>query len=121
MPRKKVCNKETSCICEKCPRKFECFTQEKIFSDRYAQSMFEGFIALGFKRGDAINQTIHKLAEYTQAPASTTTTQTWQPSWPDVWNGKTTSVTPYITETTTTGSADWMYIDGTSNNSIRIP
>lgn len=44
------------CICETCPRRFECFTQERVFSDALLQGLFEAIIAEGTSREEAIRQ-----------------------------------------------------------------
>ena len=37
----------SECICDKCPKRFECFTQKKVFSDPQFQALFEAYIGSG--------------------------------------------------------------------------
>ena len=32
------------CICNKCPRRFHCFTNKKVFSEPILQSLFESYL-----------------------------------------------------------------------------
>jgi len=54
---------EEGCICNDCPLKFACFTQEKIFSETIHQSLFEAYIADGMSRSEALVSIIHMLEE----------------------------------------------------------
>jgi hypothetical protein len=42
------------CMCDKCPRRFICYTQERVFSDPRYQALFEAELALGKEKEEAI-------------------------------------------------------------------
>ena len=41
------------CLCDKCPDRFVCFTQRKVFSDPYFQAMYESYLAQGLSKEEA--------------------------------------------------------------------
>jgi len=49
------------CLCSKCPLRFECFTQERLFSDPIFQGLFEALIAKGYSKEDALNRVFNEL------------------------------------------------------------
>ena len=55
-----VKTKEPKCICETCPRRFICFTQERVYSDPEYQALFEGYVA----QGDTKEEAIEKVQEF---------------------------------------------------------
>lgn len=42
------------CICDECPRRFECFTQKKVFSEPDYQAMYEAYLAEGLEHLEAV-------------------------------------------------------------------
>lgn len=46
---------EKDCLCSKCMFRFQCFTQERVFSDPVYQGLFEALIAQGKSRDEAID------------------------------------------------------------------
>lgn len=46
---------EDECLCSKCPLRFECFTQERIFSNPIFQGLFEALTAKGYDREEALD------------------------------------------------------------------
>jgi hypothetical protein len=52
---------EDSCLCNKCPLKFACFTQERIFSDPIFQGLFEALMAKGHSREEAVDMVANEL------------------------------------------------------------
>lgn len=52
---------EEQCLCNKCPHKFECFTQERIFSDPIFQGLFEALMAQGMSKEDALEEVTEEL------------------------------------------------------------
>lgn len=52
---------EEGCLCYKCPYRFQCFTQERIFSDPLYQGLFEALMAKGRSREEAIEEVSNEL------------------------------------------------------------
>lgn len=50
----KSCALTDLCKCNECKRKFECFTQEPVFTDPMMQGLFEAYIAQGNDRERSI-------------------------------------------------------------------
>ncbi len=46
---------EAECKCSSCIFRFQCFTQERVFSDPIYQGLFEAMMAKGMSRDDAID------------------------------------------------------------------
>lgn len=46
---------ETPCFCDKCPQRFKCFTQEKVYTDPSYQALYETLIAAGDSHDDALS------------------------------------------------------------------
>ena len=42
------------CLCYKCPRRFYCYTVQKVFSNPHLQALFEAHIGLGCTVEDAL-------------------------------------------------------------------
>jgi hypothetical protein len=52
---------EEKCKCNECEHKFECFTQERIFTDPIFQGLFEALIAKGLDRIAAIDAVANEI------------------------------------------------------------
>jgi hypothetical protein len=44
------------CICNRCPRRYVCFTQQRVYSDPFLQAMFESYLAMGLSVHDAVGR-----------------------------------------------------------------
>lgn len=47
---------EKDCLCSGCAFRFQCFTQERLFSDPILQGLFEALMAQGMSKEDALNE-----------------------------------------------------------------
>ena len=54
-------SKDKECLCKDCPLRFECFIQERIFSDALFQGLFEVLIAQGKDREEALEEVSQEL------------------------------------------------------------
>ena len=61
MEKHKEKSLEEGCLCYKCPYRFQCFTQERIFSDPLYQGLFEALMAKGRSREEAIEEVSNEL------------------------------------------------------------
>jgi len=52
---------ENDCLCTKCVFRFQCFTQERIFSDPIYQGLFEALMAQGKTREEALEEVTREL------------------------------------------------------------
>ncbi len=52
---------EKTCLCEKCPLRFSCFTAERIFSSPLYQGLYEALIAQGRSKEDALTEVTKEL------------------------------------------------------------
>lgn len=52
---------EDKCLCGECPHKFECFTQERIFSNPIFQGLFEALMAQGSTKEEALEQVAEEI------------------------------------------------------------
>lgn len=52
---------EDTCLCNKCPHKFECYTQERIFSDPIFQGLFEALMAKGRTKEEALEEVTNEI------------------------------------------------------------
>ena len=52
---------EEGCLCSKCIFRFQCFTQERVFSDPIYQGLFEALIAKGKSREEAIDEVAQEI------------------------------------------------------------
>ncbi len=52
---------ETDCLCSKCVFRFQCFTQERVFSDPIYQGLFEALMAKGRTREEAIDEVANEI------------------------------------------------------------
>ncbi len=51
----------SDCICNTCPVRFQCFTQERVFSDPIYQALFEVLMAKGKSREEALEEVSNDL------------------------------------------------------------
>lgn len=51
----------TPCLCSECPLRFQCFTNEQVFSDPLHQGLFEALMASGRTREEAIDEVTTEL------------------------------------------------------------
>jgi len=100
------------CLCETCDQRFQCFTQEKIFSDDNLQGMFEALMAQGLGREAALIQIVEHLKDNLNP-----STPAWNIPYTYSDGGSswaTTSNPTYDTTTiTTTGPYTYTSADGT--------
>ena len=88
---------DEECLCSKCKLRFQCFTQERIFSDPLYQGLFEALMAKGRSREEAIEEVANELKNRissspssvggvgsTSAPYYPTTTPYWVYSYDNV-------------------------------------
>ena len=47
---------EDKCLCSKCEFRFQCFTQERVFSDPIFQGLFEALMAQGKSKEEALDE-----------------------------------------------------------------
>ena len=52
---------ETDCLCSKCIFRFQCFTQERVFSDPIYQGLFEALMAQGKSKEEAIDEVANEI------------------------------------------------------------
>lgn len=116
---KHKCNSlDGNCLCKECEHRFECFTQERVFSDAAAQSLFEGYLALGFGREEAINSTMSdirsRISATDRGSGWWTSPNTWvgRPWQSDTWTGTYVDSDTYSTNSSTTS---WV-----SNSSLTL-
>jgi hypothetical protein len=100
---------EGKCLCGECPHKFECFTQERIFSDSIFQGLFEALIAQGSSKDDALKRVIGEL----EARIRALSTNTWTISNPYTVGGASSTPVTYKQPQYTTGT--YWGIGATSN------
>jgi hypothetical protein len=85
---------ENECLCAKCIFRFQCFTQERVFSDPIYQGLFEALMAKGRSREEAVEEvaneiknkiaggfrvTLDDITPY--VPQPNTTIQPYYPQW----------------------------------------
>ena len=85
---------EDGCKCNECSLRFECFTQERIFSDPIFQGLFEVLMAQGKSREEALELVVNEIKARIPVSQPEPTVQPWQP------NPYGTSA-PYVWDTTT--------------------
>jgi|GEM_PF-6957698 len=56
------------CLCIGCSHRFECFTQERIFSDPIFQGLFEALMAQGMSKEDALEEVTEELKTRIKLP-----------------------------------------------------
>ncbi len=59
---------ENECLCTKCVYRFQCFTQERIFSDPIYQGLFEALMAQGKTKEEALEEVTRELKWKISAP-----------------------------------------------------
>lgn len=52
---------EKDCLCSKCMFRFQCFTQERVFSDPIFQGLFEALMAQGKSREEALDEVTNEI------------------------------------------------------------
>ena len=52
---------ESDCLCSKCVFRFQCFTQERVFSDPIYQGLFEALMAQGKSKEEAIDEVANEI------------------------------------------------------------
>ena len=52
---------EEDCLCSKCIFRFQCFTQERVFSDPIYQGLFEALMAQGKSREEALDEVKNEI------------------------------------------------------------
>uniref|UniRef100_A0A6M3JRI4 Uncharacterized protein n=1 Tax=viral metagenome TaxID=1070528 RepID=A0A6M3JRI4_9ZZZZ len=52
---------ETDCLCSKCIFRFQCFTQERVFSDPIYQGLFEALMAQGKSKEEALDEVANEI------------------------------------------------------------
>lgn len=52
---------DTDCLCSRCIYRFQCFTQERIFSDPIYQGLFEVLMAQGKTKEEALEEVTREL------------------------------------------------------------
>jgi len=104
---------ENDCLCTKCVFRFQCFTQERIFSDPIYQGLFEALMAQGKTKEEALEEVTRELK--------------WKISSPIKIDEPTITI-PYISPNTTpyqpvvspTFAPEWEYVSGTYNDCVSI-
>jgi len=83
------------CICGTCPRRFECFTQERVFSDALLQGLFEAILAEGVDREEAIKQVKDEIKfRLTREELERVKGDEWRPV-PNIYPNTGTAGSPY--------------------------
>ncbi len=52
---------EDKCKCKECEYRFQCFTQERVFSDPLYQGLFEALMAKGRSREEAVDEVANEI------------------------------------------------------------
>lgn len=52
---------DKECLCSKCPLRFFCFTEERVFSDPIYQGLFEALMAQGKSREEALGEVTEEI------------------------------------------------------------
>jgi len=52
---------EADCLCSKCIFRFQCFTQERVFSDPIYQGLFEALMAQGKSKEEALDEVANEI------------------------------------------------------------
>lgn len=99
---KSKAGEEEGCRCNDCPLRFQCFTQERVFSDSLLQGLFEAIMAEGFDKEEALKQVKSEIAgKLNQRDAYRSIAISHQPFEWD--RGVTTPTTPWQQFPYTTG------------------
>ena len=59
---------EDDCLCSGCTYRFQCFTQERVFSDPVFQGLFEALIAQGKSRDEAVDTVAKEIKSRMNRP-----------------------------------------------------
>jgi len=101
---------DKECLCSKCPLRFVCFTEERIFSDPILQGLFEALMAKGYSKEKSLDLVTNEIKARISYPNNEPLPNTPIMSTPWVIYTTPDSVTKYPYTIT---SNTW---DGTSNN-----
>lgn len=52
---------DKECLCSKCPLRFFCFTEERVFSDPIYQGLFEALMAQGKSKEEALDEVANEI------------------------------------------------------------
>lgn len=99
---------EDDCLCSKCEFRFQCFTQERVFSDPIFQGLFEALMAQGKSRKEALDEVTEEIKFRMTKP------EPFTPHVPEVFPGTYVpppTIQPYV--------GDW-YTDGIHFNSDNV-
>lgn len=47
-------DEEIQCFCDRCPIRFKCFTQERVYTDPLYQALYETYVAEGKSHDEAL-------------------------------------------------------------------
>jgi len=117
---------EDDCLCTQCKYRFQCFTQERVFSDPLYQGLFEALMAKGRSREEAIEEVANELKlsigggfKFTGDIVVGETSYPWKYYYPE--SGNTFSVDgDQITYTMSTGEEVSWYAGTDGIGDIRI-
>jgi hypothetical protein len=73
----------SECLCDKCPKRFLCYTTERIFSDARYQAIYEAEIALGKTKEQAV-KTVMDMIEAYKIPIVSEEQKWWGNEWLDL-------------------------------------
>jgi len=93
---------QEKCLCGDCPYKFECYTQERIFSDPIFQGLFEALIAQGMSKENALEEVNREIRLRIQRQAMPIA------SVPSIWDTAVSTPT-WTTTTSTAGNVNITY------------
>jgi hypothetical protein len=62
---------DKKCMCSKCPLRFVCFTEERIFSDPIFQGLFEALMAKGLTKEEAVDLVANEIKLRIKMPTVT--------------------------------------------------
>jgi len=94
---------EDRCKCKECEYRFQCFTNERIFSDPLYQGLYEALIALGRSKEEALEEVTREL-KINMQPKFDLNPEDWQPS-----------VQPWYTGGGLTSGGTWEVSNNTVN------
>jgi len=104
---------EEECLCSKCKLRFQCFTQERVFSDPLYQGLFEALIAKGRSREEAIDEVVNELKYRISGAPSTSSSDPIPPAVP--YYPVTTPYWTYVTD-----HCDNVSVQPQANGTIQI-
>lgn len=78
MKNHKSCAGEGKCLCDKCEHRFECFTNEHLFTDPILQGLYEALVADGDTKEEALVEIIETLkSKLDPLPHTISSDKTW--------------------------------------------